>query len=146
MLKKFILLTFLLNVFVLCAYANTDLSTEQIERVTKAKRLLGDADQGSLTKTIHRLKKSPAVEGELQIIEAVAATYDELVRKYKPADKMARERLLDKIRMNMAYFQLGGPDTENPRESSLNIVIRRKLKEHLPSELINQPGFLYSLE
>lgn len=144
--KKIITLMLLMNSFVFYAYAYQDLSPAQMNRLKAAKELLGDADTHSLKEATDELKKSPDTEGALQIVEAVAAVYVELVRDYKLDDPQARIRLLDKIRMNMAYFQMGGPDTEGAQESSLNILIRRKLKDHLSPELKKNPNLFYSLE
>ena len=79
-------------------------------------------------------------------MEAIAATYAELVKKYQLAGRQERMRFLDKVRMNMAYFQLGGLDDESPKASSLNIVIRRKLKEHLSLELRGDTRLFKSLD
>ncbi|HOW35362.1 MAG TPA: hypothetical protein PL155_02980 [Candidatus Omnitrophota bacterium] len=145
-LRKFFALVFLINAFAFHAYADQDLSPGQLSRLKAAKGLIGDADSRSLQEAADELRTSPDTEGALQILEAVAAVYVELVRDYALDDSTARVRLLDKIRMNMAYFQMGGPDSEGPQESDLNILIRRKLKEHLSSELRNNPKLFYSLE
>src|SRR3989338_3875838 len=114
--KKPVLVCLFLFIFAVSSYGNTDLSVEQSSRAEKVKKLLGDADTHTLSIILGEIKKSSYPEGELQIHEAVAQTFRDMVQKYQPADKEARIRLLDKVRMNMAYFQLGGPDAESPRE------------------------------
>ena len=146
MLKKFLLAVFLLNVSIFSAFAYQDLSAGQLQRINTAKSLLGATDDRTLAATISELEKSPSTEGALEIYEAIAETYGELVKKHGLTDKKAQERLLDKIRMNMAYFQLGGPDVERVSDSSLNIVIRRLLKKHLPAQLFSDRRFFKSLD
>jgi hypothetical protein len=46
------------------------------------------------------------------------------------------------VALNMANMQFGGASSDKP----LNKLIVQKLKEHLPPNFVNQPGFRYSLE
>lgn len=146
MLKKLLLAAFLLNASIFSVFAYQFLSADQLQRIKTAKALLGATDSRTLTAAISELEKSPSAEGALEIYEAIAETYGELVKKHGLTDKKAQERLLDKIRMNMAYFQLGGPDVERASDSSLNIVIRRLLKKHLPAQLFSDRSFFKSLD
>ncbi len=145
MYRKSVLICMLLTLPSVSVFATQDLSTQQIKRATKAKMLFGDADTRSLNDTLENLKKSPEPEGSLQILEAVAAVYNELNQKYQPTDNAARMRLLDKIHLNMTYFQLGGQDVERPSESDLTILIRRKLKNHLSPHFMANPRLFHSL-
>ncbi len=146
MFKKFFLAALVLNFSILYANAYQGLSARQLARVEAAQKMLGAADDRALSTTIDTIEKSPWNEGALEIFEAVAATYNELVRKYQLTDKKAQERLLDKVRMNMAYFQLGGQDVERSSGDNLNIVIRRLLKTHLSAQLRSDRRFFKSLD
>lgn len=145
-MKKTILAFCVFNLLTFAAYGAQELSLEQTERVKAFKALLGDADARTFAETLSEIKKSPAAEGELQIREAVARTYDALLKKYQPAGREARVRLLDKIRMNMAYFQLGGSDTEDFSAGSLNVVIRRELEKYLSPGLRTDKRLFKSLD
>ena len=132
--------------YAVCAWAQAGLSALQMNRLAHAKELLGAVDTRAVEMIAAEIAKSPAAEGALQIFEAVARVYADLVDEYELTDYEARERLLERIRMNMAYFQLGGPDAEGPGESGLNVLIRRRLIRHLPPELMSDPRLFHSLE
>jgi hypothetical protein len=48
--------------------------------------------------------------------------------------------------LNMAYLQFGGSQGKYGSTTELNRLIRQKLKAYLPSDVLKQPGFIYSLE
>ena len=146
MFKKILLAAFVLNFSILFSFAYQGLSVDQLARIKTAKEILGVADSRTFSATINEIEKSPRAEGALEIFEAVTATYGELIKKHQLTDKKAQERLLDKIRMNMAYFQLGGPDVERSSGDNLNIVIRRSLKKHLSTELMSDKRFFKTLD
>lgn len=122
------------------------LSEAQIERVKACKALLGEVDGKSLQSTIDDLESRPYSEENLQILEAVAGTYEEIVREQNLMDLAQKERLHGMIRLNMAYLQFGGSEDTVGGASGLNYLICRKLKTHLPAAIWSHPGIFHSME
>ena len=120
------------------------LSQAQMERVKAAKQLLGAADPRAVEEIADEFSKTRLTEGNLQIFEAVAQTYRDMLLEYPQAAQGKKEWLHSMILLNMAYFQFGGSSEEN--DSGLNITIRRKLKKYLSPELLADPNLFYSLE
>jgi hypothetical protein len=114
------------------------------QRINRVRTLLADVDTRSTQQLISDLKASSSPEGQLQILEAVAQTYQEMVEQYEVATPSQKKWLHSMILLNVAYFQFGGaPDDENTTE--LNIAIRRKLNNYLPEKLRKDPRLFYSL-
>ena len=135
-------------IILLCAcpaYAAQNLTSAQTERVKTAKLLLGVVDKKSLEQTIKELQGTSYPEGNLQILEAVAKSYVDIIREQNVEGKGKKEWLYSMIQLNMAYFQLGG-DPNNREDTSLNLLIRRKLQKYLPAELFTNPKLFHSLE
>jgi hypothetical protein len=120
------------------------LSPKQLERVRSAKTILAEVDERSLQELEKELSATDFPEGHLQILEAVAATYREMLEEYEATTQGRKEWLHSMILLNMAYFQFGGNSEEN--DTGLNIVIRRKLKKHLSVQLLADPRLFHSLE
>ena len=120
------------------------LTQAQIERVKAAKQLLDAADPRTVKEIIEELSQTRFTEGNLQILEAVAQTYRDMLLEYPQAAQGKKEWLHSIIRLNMAYFQFGGSSEQN--DSGLNITIRRKLKKYLSPKLLSDPNLFYSLE
>ena len=110
------------------------------------KSLLDEVDSKSLQRTIAELEASRYPELNLQIMEAMARTYTEIVREQNVARLKDKEWLYAMIALNMANLQFGGAVEKEGRDASLNRMINRKLKEHLPSQALNHPGFSKSVE
>jgi hypothetical protein len=111
------------------------LSIQQMQRLESCRRLTEDIDDKSLQAAIAQLDNSPDPEENLQLLEAVARTYAEIVRDQKVSGLEKKKWLYSMVTLNMAYLQLGGLDVNPPGDTSLNKLIRRKLKEHMPPEL-----------
>jgi len=141
-MKIFILLILMLTA-PLAGFAGT-LTPAQINRVTVAKQLLGGADPRTVGAISAELAKSRHTEGDLQILEAVAKTYKEMITEYPQATQSKKEWLHSMVLLNMAFFQFGGNSEAN--DTGLNITIRRKLKKYLSPELLADPNLFYSLE
>lgn len=120
------------------------LTPQQVERVKAFKQLIKDVDTKSLQQTIDDVSamKDPSLELELQ--EAIARTYADIVQEHKVTEQKTKEWLWSVIKINMAYLQLGGQKDEST--NGLHVIIRQKLREYLPSDILRQPGFLYKLE
>ena len=120
-------------------------SSAQLERVMAVRELLQEADNKSLEETLEQLRASTYLEGNLQIMEAVAATYRDMVEEYQVEGQAKKEWLHSIVLLNMAYFQMGGSGEEE-NDTGLNIVIRRKLKQYLPADLLADRRLFHSLE
>lgn len=142
-MKKILILIFIF--FVFASFAQAQPSPAQLKRVEATREMLKDVDKKSLEDTLKELKSSPYFEGSLTILEAVAATYREMVSEYQVEGQAKKEWLHSMVMLNMAYFQLGGSGEEEG-ESGLNIIIRRKLKKYLPAELMADRRLFHSLE
>ena len=138
-----------LIVFLILAFpatADTNFTQAEIRRLTEARALLMDTEKRSRDEIIKEFDETGLPREHLEIYEAIAATFRDITNKYGENSPQSREQLLEKIRMNMAYFQLGGPDTEQPGGSELNRLIRRKLKQYLPEKIWDNPKLFHSLE
>ena len=146
-MKIFLRLIFLLFLFpIQSSYAQDSLTPQQVERVKVCKNLLEEIDTKSLQRTINELEKSLDPEMNLQIMEAMARTYVDIVRENNVVELKNKQWLYSMITLNMANIQFGGGVDEESRDAPLNRLIQRKLKEHLSPELMNHPGFSKSVE
>lgn len=116
----------------------------QEERVAEARTLLEEVDLRSAQEIIDEFNRTPAPQANLQIYEAVAATYAELVKRKEVTGAASKKNLYNQIRLNVAYLQFGGdPDSESSRK--LDLWIRQTLVRHLPRELMDDPAVFHSL-
>lgn len=122
------------------------LNEGQLQRVKACKALLGEVDREPLEKTVEKIQKAANPEENLQIMEAVSATYAEVVKEKEVEGLKKREWLHSMIQLNMAYLQLGGIQDKSGGNEPLNGLIRRRLLKHLPQELFNHPEIFYTLE
>jgi hypothetical protein len=120
------------------------LMKEDLERVRTFKELIRDVDVKSLEQTIHEIEIASYPELELQMREAIAKTYADIVREQKGIDQAQKEWLYSMVTINMAYLQFGGKQDDSG--TALNMIIRKKLREYLPSDVFTHPGFLQKLE
>jgi hypothetical protein len=128
-------------------HAQGDFPTLQdIERVKAEKALLYGIDTKSLRETIDELEKTRHPQINLQIKEAMAKTYTDIVTEINVKGQKKKEWLYSMVCLNMAYLQFGGSQGKSGSTTELNRLIRRKLKEYLPSNVLEQPGFIHSLE
>jgi len=120
------------------------LSNAHVVRVTQAQQLLADVDTRSQNETIDEFNRAAFPEGNLQIYEAVAATYKELTQQKGITELNQKRRLYDFIRLNIAYLQFGGSIEQGDKD--LNRWIRQTLRRHLPKELFDNDQLFHSLE
>jgi len=122
------------------------LTTQEIDRVRAVKKLLYEVDTKSLKRTIQDLESTRHPQTGLDMMEAMANTYIELVRDYRPEGQKKKRWLYSMVCLNMAYLQFGGSKGKVGSTTELNRLIRQELLKYLPSNILTQPGFLYSLE
>jgi len=120
------------------------LTEQEIERVRVLKQLIRDVDMRSLEQTIHEIETDRYPVLKLQMQEAIAKTYADIVREQEVVDQDQKDWLYSMVTINMAYLQFGG--SQKDPGNSLNKLIRRKLEGHLPAEVFTHPGFLKDLE
>ena len=141
---------FLLVIFIFLtapAHAQGNFPTPQdIERIRALKALLYGIDTKSLQETLEELKKTQHPQINLQMREAMAKTYTDIVREVNVEGQKKKEWLYSMVCLNMAYLQFGGAQGTPGSTSSLNRLIRQKLKKYLPPNALKQAGFFYSLE
>jgi hypothetical protein len=136
---------FLITFLFLTASAHA-FTAEELQRLVAVKQLLYSVDTKSLQQTIDELQKTRHPVINLQIKEAVAKTYADIVKEEDVSGQKKKEWLYSMVCLNMAYLQFGGAVGDKGGTTSLNRLIRRKLKAYLPLNVLNRPGFLYSLE
>lgn len=122
------------------------LTTQEIERLRAVKELLGGIDRKSLQETVSELKKSHHPEINVEMQEAMARTYMDLVRDFNIDGQKKKEWLYSMVCLNMAYLQFGGSPGKYGSTTELNRLIRQKLMKYLPADILKQPGFIYSLQ
>ena len=146
--------TFVLVIFIVLTatahaqgyYRLKHLTAQEVQRVKAVKQLLDGIDTKSLQETIDELEKTQHPLVNLQMKEAMAKTYTDIVREVNVDGDKKKEWLYSMVCLNMAYLQFGGGQGTSGNTTSLNRLIRQKLKEYLPPHALRQPGFFYSLE
>jgi len=140
--KKF----FFLIIFLFLTASARAFTAQDIQRVKAVKQLLEGIDTKSLQQTMDELGKTRHPQLNLQIREAMAKTYTDIVKEENVSGQKKKEWLYSMVCLNMAYLQFGGYQGARENTTTLNRLIRRKLKEYLPADVFKQHGFLYSLE
>jgi hypothetical protein len=128
------------------SYNTSHLSAADIERVKAVKALLYGVDKKSLQETISELERTRQPRINLQMREAMARAYTDIVREINVEGQEKKEWLYSMVCLNMAYLQFGGSQGKPGSTTELNRLIRQKLKEYLPPNALKQAGFIYSLE
>jgi hypothetical protein len=123
------------------ARAEYSFTEQDLARINAYKQLIKEVDAKSARQTADELAKTRYPQLNLELKEAMARTYADIVRQQNVAPKN-RPWLYSKIALNMAYLQFGGGKTDD----ALNNLICRKLKEHLPEGISKRPGFHYSVD
>jgi hypothetical protein len=137
-----ILIFFIFFVPIGKTYSGVGLNEQEIERVRAFKQLIQEVDKKSLQQTIDDLEETGNPLLNLQIKEAMAKTYADIVREQNVTDPEQKEWLYSMVAMNMAYLQFGA--MQDASDNGLNSLIRRKLKQYLPTSIFTQPGFHFS--
>lgn len=122
------------------------LNTKQIERLRAVKLMLADVESKSLTQMQRELEATDDPAMQLDIKEAMARAYSEIVQEQQVSGKGRKVWLYSMVALNMAYFQFGGSKDSAAGATNLNKLIRQKLKTHLPAGIFKRPGFHTSVE
>ena len=125
--------------------AKARLTEAEVARVDAARRILAEVDTRPLQAIVGEINEAPYPEGNLQIYEAVAATYRELVKAKEITEIGHKQSLYNSIRMNVAFLQFGG-DINHTGDKLLHQWIRQELRRHLPEGLMENEQLFYSLE
>lgn len=121
------------------------LTGQEIERVKALKELLVGVDTQPMWKTIDELERSRHPLVNIEMKEAAAKTYIDIIQEFK-VESQRKKWLYSMVCLNMAYLQFGGSQGNPGSATELNRLIRQKIKEYLPANILKQPGFIYSLE
>jgi len=116
-------------------YAANPLSPAQRDRIMTTKQLLADVDKHSLAETVKEIEGSPFPEGILQLREAAATTYSELINEYAIVNQTTKENLYNKILLNLAYIQMGGAE-RGYTGGGWDKLIQQKLRAAISPELL----------
>ena len=122
------------------------LTLDEIERVRVVKETLHEVDREPLQKTVRELETTRHPQINIAMKESMARTYTDIIKEENVEGQKKKEWLYSMICLNMAYLQFGGSKGKYGSTTELNRLIRQKLIEHLPPDILKQPGFLYSLE
>jgi len=148
--RKLLILFFMCMLLATSAHADEyyrgHLTLQQIERIREVKQILDGVDRDSMQKTIRELEKSRHPQVNIEMKEAEARAFTDIVQEINVEGQKKKEWLYSMICLNMAYLQFGGAQGKYGTTTELNRLIRQKLKEYLPPDINKQPGFLYSLE
>ena len=125
------------------AVVRVHLTAPEIEHVKAFKKLIRDVDGKSLMQTIAEIETAANPQLELQMQEAIAKTYADIVLEEKVGDLKQKEWLYSMVTINMAYLQFGAKQDDSG--NALNRMIRKKLREYLPPEVLSSPEFLRKL-
>ena len=127
-------------------YWNRHLTFQEIQRVKAVKSILDGVDKKSLQETIQDLEKTRHPQASLEVREAMANAYADIVKEINVDGQKKKEWLYSMVCLNMAYLQFGGSQGKYGSTTELNRLIRQKLEKYLPPNALKQPGFFYSLE
>ena len=122
--------------------AHPPLPEQALQRVQQYKSMLKDVEPRPAKAIIAELENSDHPMLNLQIKEAMAKTFTDIVREQNVEGEGKRKWLYSMVALNMANLQFGGSSGSNP----LNTMILRKLKKNLPPEVLAQKGFHISLD
>jgi len=126
------------------AVVRVRLTPEEIERVRAFKQLTAEVDKKTIEQTVEELETADNSALELQKHEAIAKAYAEVVVEKKVTDLKQKEWLYSMVAINMAYLQFGAQVDDSG--NALNRLIRRKIRENLPPEALNHPGFRFEVK
>jgi len=128
-------------------YNTRYLTAQEIQRVKVVKELLDGIDKKTLLQTVAELEKSRHPQISLEMQEAMAKTYTDIVKEINVVGQKKKEWLYSMVCLNMAYLQFGGnAQGKYGSTTELNRLIRRKLNEYMPPHVLEHLGNLYSLE
>ena len=140
-MKKFLILILLFN-FAPLAHASSN-DDGYLQRIRKAKELIAELEPRSAEDIAQEFIKTSSPEGNVQIFEAIAATYNDLIIRKNIVEDEGKKDLYNQIRLNVAFIQFGGdPSYEGGKK--LNRWIRQTLMKYLSKDLISDEDIFYS--
>lgn len=122
------------------------LSSQEIEKVKEIRQILFDIDHRASHHIIEELERTPYPSTSLNMKEAMAKTFAQLVQEQDVQGQDKKQWLYSMITLNMAYLQFVGTKHYKNTDTALNMLIRRKLREFLPADIDSQPGFIQSVD
>ena len=128
------------------AFSAGALTPEEIAEVRKVKLMVQGVDKKSLHETIKEIEKTGHPKTYLRVKEAMARTFNDIVREQDVQGQAKKEWLYSMISLNMAYLQFVGTKVKGKADSNLNRLIRHKLREYLPPDIDSHPGFFQSVD
>jgi len=114
-----------------------------LARIHDAKMLVKDLDLRSVEDISRELRTTSSPEGNLQIYEAIAATFRDLVVSGDVTDEAGKKNLYNQIRMNVAFIQFGG-NLNDRSGKKIDRWIRQTLVKYLPKDLMKDEDIFYS--
>lgn len=143
---RFLLVLLLLLSFSVTTFADGSLTAIQLQRVRQYKNQLSEVNSEPLDKTIDWLAAQRYPEIHLQIEEAVAQSYTQLIKEHQLTKLKDKRWLYGMIKLNVAYLQFtAGQEGASGADAALNRLIQRTLKKYLSPEIFNHPGFVKSV-
>jgi hypothetical protein len=139
-------------VTILCIFAlqslafASPLSLKEIERLKEVKRQLKDVDTKPLMISIKELERTKYPSLHLRMREAMARVYLDVAEELKVKEQKKKDWLYSMVVLNMAYLQFDGGGKGDSKTEPLNQLIRRKLIKELTPEVLEHPGFHYSID
>ena len=121
------------------------LTGAHLARIEQVKQILGQVEDRPARQIMDEFNRTSAPQGNLQILEAVSATYQDLVDRKKVTDMEEKKQLYNLIRLNVAYLQFGG-NIGYQGDKKINLWIRQTLARHLPQELMQNQQVFYTLD
>jgi hypothetical protein len=130
---------------IMASAAGAQLSDPQISRIKAYRLLVANIDPQPLAQAVAELERTRYPLVNLQIKEAMARAYADIVREQKVEGKSKQQWLYSMIKLNMAYLQFAGKAPGQDRDP-LNQLIRQTLRTHLPPDIYGRPGFHTDLD
>lgn len=126
--------------------AQEKLRADQMQRLRHMMRILQDVDKNSEDQIIVDITYTQPIEGQLQLREIIAETFQDLTTKFELTSLRGKRNLYQRIQMNMAFLQMGGMKLDQLPPTSLDQEIVLYLKKQIPKDLVADERLFYTLE
>ncbi len=115
-----------------------------LARIHDAKMLVAELDSRTVEDIFREFHATSSPEGNLQIYEATAATYRDLMESKEVTGEVEKKNLYDQIRMNIAFIQFGG--NPNGGGAKIDRWIRQTLMKYLSRDLMKEENIFHSVD